>query len=46
MSDDAAWRLLFHALKSDEASAQIQVSGRRELAAPLFSARAVIVSRP
>ncbi len=46
MSDDAAWRLLFHALKGDEASARIQVLGRRELAAPLFSARAVIVSRP
>jgi hypothetical protein len=42
-SDDTAWRLFFHALPPSAATARIEVSGRADLAAPLTSARAVIV---
>jgi uncharacterized protein (TIGR03083 family) len=43
LSDDTAWRLLFHALPADSASAAIQIDGRQELAQPLLGARSVIV---
>jgi uncharacterized protein (TIGR03083 family) len=43
LDDDAAWRLLFHALPAHEAASAVEVTGRADLAAPLFSARAVIV---
>jgi uncharacterized protein (TIGR03083 family) len=43
LSDDTAWRLLFHALPAGSALAAIQVDGQQELAQPLFSARSVIV---
>lgn len=43
LSDDAAWRLLFNALKGDAARAAVQVDGRAELAEPLFAARSVVV---
>jgi uncharacterized protein (TIGR03083 family) len=43
MTEDTAWRLLLHALPADEAERAIQVTGDRELAAPLVRARAVIV---
>ena len=43
LSDDAAWRLLFNALKGDVARAAVQIEGRAELAEPLFAARSVIV---
>jgi uncharacterized protein (TIGR03083 family) len=43
LSDDTAWRLLFHALRGSEAHARVEIEGRPDLAAPLFGARAVIV---
>ncbi len=43
MSDDAAWRLLFHALKGDAARAAVQIEGRANLAEPLLAARSVVV---
>jgi uncharacterized protein (TIGR03083 family) len=43
MSDDAAWRLLFNALKGDAARAAVQIEGRADLAEPLLAARSVIV---
>ena len=43
MLDDNAWRLLFNALKRDDARAALQIEGRAELAEPLLAARSVIV---
>ncbi|MSO49352.1 MAG: maleylpyruvate isomerase family mycothiol-dependent enzyme [Acidobacteria bacterium] len=43
MSDDAAWRLLFNALKGDAARAAVQIDGRADLAEPLLAARSVVV---
>ncbi len=43
VADDAAWRLLFNALKPADADAAVTVSGRHDLASPLLRARAVIV---
>jgi uncharacterized protein (TIGR03083 family) len=43
LSDDAAWRLFFHAVTPADVERAIVVSGRRELAQPLLRARAVIV---
>lgn len=43
MSDDTAWRLLFHMMSPAEARARLIITGRQDLAAPLVSARAVIV---
>jgi hypothetical protein len=43
LSDDVAWRLLFHALPAADAAQQMVVSGRTALAEPLLRARAVIV---
>jgi uncharacterized protein (TIGR03083 family) len=43
LSDETAWKLLFHALPAASAAALVEVSGRAELAAPLLTARAVIV---
>lgn len=43
LSDDVAWRLLFHALRAADAAQQMVVSGRTALAEPLLRARAVIV---
>lgn len=43
MSDDTAWRLLFHALPASQAAGAIEISGRPDLTQPLFEARAVIV---
>jgi uncharacterized protein (TIGR03083 family) len=40
---DTLWRLLFNALPADEASQAFRVDGSRELAAPLFHARSVMV---
>ena len=41
--EDAAWRLLFHALPAADAAEVIELSGRTDLAAPILGARAVIV---
>jgi len=43
MSDDTAWRLLFHALDEREAAARIQAEGDERLLAPLLRARSVVV---
>jgi uncharacterized protein (TIGR03083 family) len=43
VSDVNAWRLLFNALARHPDANAVAVEGRRELAAPLFQARAVIV---
>jgi uncharacterized protein (TIGR03083 family) len=43
LSDDSAWKLLFNALKDDDAAAAVVIEGRRDLAAPLLAARSVIV---
>jgi uncharacterized protein (TIGR03083 family) len=43
LSDDAAWRLLYNALPTAEASAAVEVDGRAELISPLIHARSVIV---
>ncbi len=43
MSDDAAWRLLFHALKGEAARGVVQIEGRADLAEPLLAARSVVV---
>ena len=43
VSDDAAWRLLFNALKGDAARAAVQIDGRADLAEPLLAARSVVV---
>lgn len=43
MTDDAAWRLLFNALSDAQAREAVRVSGRADLAAPIFRARSVIV---
>ena len=43
LSDGAAWKLLFNALKGDDAVAAIHVEGRRQLAMPFLDARSVIV---
>jgi uncharacterized protein (TIGR03083 family) len=43
LADHAAWKLLFNALPEQDVAAAIRVDGRRELVAPLLSARSVIV---
>jgi uncharacterized protein (TIGR03083 family) len=43
LDQDAAWRLLFNALREAEAARAAQITGRAELAAPLLRARSVIV---
>lgn len=43
LSDDGAWRLLFNALKGDAARAAVTIEGRTDLAAPLLSARSIVV---
>jgi len=43
MSDDTAWRLLFHALSPGRAGALVARSGDPALSAPLLRARSVIV---
>ncbi|MEO6223969.1 MAG: maleylpyruvate isomerase N-terminal domain-containing protein [Vicinamibacterales bacterium] len=43
MPDDAAWRLLFNALKGAAARAAVQIEGRTDLAEPLLSARSIVV---
>jgi uncharacterized protein (TIGR03083 family) len=43
MSQDTAWRLLFHALPASAAGAEMLISGRADLTRPILSARAVIV---
>jgi len=43
LSDDVAWRLLFNALSTAQASESIQIEGRTELAVPLLRARSVVV---
>ena len=43
LSEDAAWRLFFHALNSAEVEDLAVITGDRQLAAPLLQARAVIV---
>lgn len=43
MSDETAWRLLFNALSPMEAEARVTLRGNRDLARPVFDARAVIV---
>jgi hypothetical protein len=43
LSDAAAWRLFFNALSRQPDPEAIAVEGRRDLAAPLLQARAVIV---
>lgn len=43
LADEEAWRLLFNALPSAQASAAIKVEGRTELALPFLGARSVVV---
>jgi uncharacterized protein (TIGR03083 family) len=43
IDDDAAWQLLFNALSEEKAAERATVTGRAELARPLFRARSVIV---
>jgi uncharacterized protein (TIGR03083 family) len=43
MDDDAAWQLLFNAFTEGKAAERATVTGRAELARPLFRARSVIV---
>lgn len=43
LTDVTAWKLLFNALDPIEAAGAIHVDGRADLAAPLLSARSVIV---
>jgi uncharacterized protein (TIGR03083 family) len=43
MTDDAAWRLLFNALKGEDARRALRVDGRADLAEPLLKARSVVV---
>ena len=43
MTDDAAWRLLFNALKGNAAHGAVQVDGRADLTDPLLAARSVVV---
>ena len=43
ITDDAAWMLLFNALKGDAATDAIVIEGAPELAAPFVQARSVIV---
>jgi uncharacterized protein (TIGR03083 family) len=43
LSDDQAWRLLFNALPPAQAAGAVSIDGRPELAAPLITARSVIV---
>ena len=46
LSQDTAWKILFHALSASDAQPLVEASGRRELAGPLFAARAVVVQVP
>ena len=44
LSDDAAWKLLFNALRSEaEIASAVQIDGRRGLAEPLFRTRSIVV---
>jgi uncharacterized protein (TIGR03083 family) len=43
LDEDAAWKLLFHALPADAAADAVSVSGRPGLAGALLGARSVIV---
>jgi uncharacterized protein (TIGR03083 family) len=43
LSDDTAWRLLYNALPSAQASKAIAIDGRAELVTPLFHARSIVV---
>lgn len=43
MDDHAAWQLLFNALSEGQAAERATVTGRADLARPLFRARSVIV---
>jgi uncharacterized protein (TIGR03083 family) len=43
LTDDAAWRLLFHALPERDARQVVQVEGRADLVEALFTARSVLV---
>ena len=43
IDDNAAWQLLFNALSEEQAAKRATVTGRAELARPLFRARSVIV---
>ena len=44
LSDDAAWKLLFNALRSEaEIASAVQIDGRRELAEPLLRTRSIVV---
>ena len=43
LDDDAAWKLLFNAMRESDAVKALSISGRTELAAPLLKARSVIV---
>lgn len=43
VSDDAVWRLFYNAVKAEAAESCVRIEGDRELAAPLLTARSVIV---
>lgn len=43
LSDDTAWRVLFHALPEAEAAREVEVQGAAELGRVFFRARSVIV---
>ncbi len=43
LTADTAWRLLFNALSEADATKVIRVEGRAALAAPLLTARSVVV---
>jgi hypothetical protein len=43
ISDDAVWRLLFNALRADDAAMAVDAAGDRSLIEPFLRARSVIV---
>jgi len=43
LSDDAAWMLLFNALRGHEAEAAVRIEGDAALARPLLKARSIVV---
>jgi hypothetical protein len=43
LTDDAAWQLLFNALPATDTARHVRVEGKGVLAAPLLTARSVVV---
>jgi hypothetical protein len=43
VSDETLWKLLHNALSREDAARAVEIEGRRELAAPLLTARSIVV---